>query len=312
MSSVQNVNFTADVQNKPQKKDVVYVSKNPDAMVNATGVVAGTAGMVGGAIVGGGVGLAKLPGHIVKDVFQAPELTALADILKTAKSPDVAEELLEITKTMGTRLDEAFKNDPAAKAVINKTLDPIIHSVSLRKNSKNLWYIIKQHLQAAVHPTEPVYIEMSNPDYNAAKRIFAPIRHTLAMLLGTPKSHTSKAIGGLTGNIAEAISQTVENIKNFTPEEREAWGRVTNQIKLELQNNPKLKVTGGIAKSLKDVINGFKGANKRLGLSPLKTIGKWSAIGAAGFGALSTLGWFGLKKGLMTKENEKAVKAGQA
>lgn len=308
MTSVSNVNFTADVQNKKPKKDVVYVSKNPDAMVNATGVVAGTAGMVGGAIVGGGVGLAKLPGHLVKDVFQAPELTALADILKTAKSPEVAEELLEITKTMGTRLDEAFRNDPQAKAVVNKVFDPILHSISFRKNTLNIRYLIQKHLSSLVNPTKPV---MLTEDEKWAAKMIKPLRNFANILLGTPNSHTSKAIGGLTGNIAEAISQTVENIKNFTPEEREAWGRVTNQIKLELQNNPKLRVTGGIAKSLKDVVNGFKGANRRLSFSPLKTIGIWSAIGAAGFGALSTLGWFGLKKGLMSKENEKAVKAGQ-
>ena len=58
------------------------------------------------------------------------------------------------------------------------------------------------------------------------------------------------------------------------------------------------------------IIETAKGLNKNLGNAPIKTIGMWSAIGAVACGTLSTLGWLGLKKSLMTKENEKALKAG--
>ena len=310
MVDISSINFTAQTQAekpKKQKKDVVYVSKNPDAAVNATGVIAGTSGMVGGAVVGGLVGAAKLPGYIVKDVLKAPELTTLAEILKEVKSPEAVEEVIEIMKTMVTRLDSAFKDDAAAKSVVNKVFDPIIHSVSLRKNTKNLGQIIKKHLLSLIQPQEPIMMGMSEAEQSAAKKMFKPLRKFLCMLLGTPNSHTSKAIGGLTGNIAEAISQTVENIKNFTPEERAAWGRVTDQIKEELKNNPKLKLTNGLSNALGEIIHGIKGANRRFGFSPAATIGKWSAIGAVFFGTLSTLGWFGLKKSLMTKENEKTI-----
>ena len=56
------------IDKKEEKVKTVYVSKNPDAAVNATGVVAGTAGMIGGAALGGTVGLCKLPGELIATV----------------------------------------------------------------------------------------------------------------------------------------------------------------------------------------------------------------------------------------------------
>ncbi len=305
------------------KKDVVYVSKNPDAVVNASGVVAGTAGMVGGAVLGGVVGACKLPASITSAVattnygevltnslngFKAaikssPELTGLADALKNIRSPQASEELINITKTLSTRLEQAFINDPEAMSVINKTIDPIINSLTLKKNLRNVGSGLRT-------------------------RVKSPIGQAILKLVGFNKK-TSTIVGSAVGNIASGFTTAAENIAHFTPEEKAAWGRVAKEIKNEFMTNPKLKTSSAVGKAIGSMFKDFswlteplknmqgtvldtvKGLNKKLGYAPIKSIGKWSAIGAVACGTLSTLGWFGLKKGLMTKENEKAVKAGQ-
>ena len=91
--------------------------------------------------------------------------------------------------------------------------------------------------------------------------------------------------------------------------------------------NPKLKTAGAVTKAVGAMVSNFdwikepfknaqktlagliKDVNKTFGNAPLKTIGKWSGIGAVVCGTISTLGWFGLKKGLMTKEVQKAEAA---
>ncbi len=326
MTSFSNVNFTADniaQQPQQQKKEIVYVSKNPNATVNATGVVAGTAGMVGGAVLGGTVGVCKLPAEMVasvagtkySDVFtsslkgfkdavkSSPELTALTDAFKNLKSPQASEEIINITKTLSERLEHAFINDVEAKAVINKTIDPILDSLTLKKNLRNI-----------------------GSGYRTTVK--SPIGQAVLKFLGFNKK-TSSIVGSAVGNVAAGFTTAAENISKFTPEEKEAWGRVTREIKNEFLTNPKFKTSSAVGKALSAMFKDFnwlteplknmqntiietaKDLNKNLGNAPIKTIGKWSAIGAAACGTLSTLGWFGLKKGLMTKENEKALKSGQ-
>ena len=111
---------------KKKKKEIVYVSKNPEAAANAAGVIAGTAGMTGGAVLGGVVGASKLPGEYVKqiatqdykkivtDTFttfkssisDAPQFKELANAIKEAKSPQVSEELINIVNTLSDRFGE--------------------------------------------------------------------------------------------------------------------------------------------------------------------------------------------------------------
>lgn len=324
MTSISNISFAANTQTQQPKKDVVYVSKNPDAVVNATGVVAGTAGMVGGAVLGGTVGVCKLPGGIAsavagtdyagalkgslngfkQAVAASPELSNLVNTLKGANAPAVGEELVTIVGTLSERLNQAFAGDKHAKAVIDKVIDPIVNSLSVKKNIRGYGSGLREQIKS-------------------------PIGQTIMKVLGFNKK-TSSIVGGVVGNFAKGITQSVENIKNFTPEERSAWGRVAGQIKQELQHNPKVKMTGDLGKAVSAMFRDFnwiteplknmqttlsdtiKNLNKGLGNAPIKTIGKWSAIGAAACGTLSTLGWFGLKKGLMKKENEKMIASQQS
>lgn len=325
MTSVSNLSFAANntqaTQAKAPKKEVVYVSKNPDATVNATGVVAGTAGMVGGAVLGGTVGVCKLPGGIASAVAgtdyagalrgsldgfknavaSSPELSNLVNTIKGANAPAVGEELITIVGTLSERLNQTFAGDKHAKAVIDKVIDPIIKSINVKSNFRGYGSGIREQIKS-------------------------PLGQTIMKFIGFNKK-TSSIVGGFVGNLAKGITQSVENIKNFTPEEKAAWGDVAKQIKEELKHNPKIKMTGDLGKALSAMCKDFnwitdplknmqttlmdtiKNLNKGLGNAPIKTIGKWSAIGAAVCGTLSTLGWFGLKKGLMTKENEKAIAA---
>lgn len=321
MTSISNVNFTANKNQTPQqKKEVVYVSKNPNAVVNATGVVAGTAGMVGGAVLGGTVGLCKLPGGITSAVVGAdyagalkttldsfksavtasPELSNLVNAFKTTSSPQAAEEIITIAKTLTERLDNTFKNDAAAKAVINKVLDPILNRTCLGFNVKGLGMGLTKLLTGWIPSCIPILGKL-NP------------------------SATVLMSKGFTESLAAGFADSAVNLANLSPEEKQAWGRVAKEIKNEFMTNPKLKRTSAIGKAIgamfKDfnwitqplknmqtsIVDTVKNLSKGVGNAPIKTIGKWSAIGAAACGTLSTLGWFGLKKGLMTKENEKAI-----
>ncbi len=324
MTSVAKVSFTADktqVTNKTEEnsrpKNVTYVSKNPDRTVNATGVVAGTSGMIGGAVLGGTVGLVKLPGQLAKtfvgqdyakivsdsvngfknSIANSPQMLNLVQTLKSTNSAAVSEEILHIASTMSERLHSAFANDPHAAAVIDKIIDPIVKGLSVKKNLRN---------------------------YGSGLRgkIESPIGQSIMKILGFNKK-TSKIVGSVTGNITEGFGKAVENIKNFTPEEREAWGKVAKQMMHEFENNSKIKVSkdmlkaiGGFGKDFswitepframqKSILDGIKRLDRGLSNAPIKTIGKWSAAGAAVCGTISTLGWFGLKKMLMKKETEK-------
>ena len=153
-TSTNNNVESAENSGKKRKKEVVYVSKNPEAAANAAGVVAGTAGMTGGAILGGMVGVSKLPGEyvkqvatqdykrIVKDTFttfkaslaDSPQFKDLIKAIKEAKSPQVSEELINIVNTLSERLHQTFKGNPDACAVLDKIVDPFIKQLSVKKN----------------------------------------------------------------------------------------------------------------------------------------------------------------------------------
>ena len=305
-------------KDKKPKEKVVYVSKTPDRAVSATGVVAGTSGMIGGAVLGGLVGVSKLPGEymrtlagqdyakIVSDsangfktaIQNSPEMQNFMQTLRSAKSPQVAEEILNIAGTMSERLHGAFANDPHASAVIDKVLDPIIKGVSVKKNIRNYGSVVRGQIKS-------------------------PVGQTIMKFLGFNKK-SSKIIGSVTGNFAEGFTKAVENIKNFTPEEKQAWSKVAKQMFAEFDNNPKIKVSkdmlkaiGGFGKDFKwftepfkamqeAILSGIKRLDKGLGMAPVKTVGKWSAIGAAACTVVSVLGWLGLKGMLMKKETSKA------
>jgi len=323
-AETESANTADEKPKKGKKKEIVYVSKNPDRAVGATGVVAGTSGMVGGAVLGGLVGVAKLPGEITRttlgqdyvslltksyegfknSISNSPELQKFVSTITKTKSPETAEAILNIVSTMTERLHYAFANDPHASAVIDKIVDPIIKGVAVKKN----------------------FIS-----YGSGYRglIKSPAAQTVLKFLGFNRK-TSKIVGKTTGHIAEGFAQAVENVKNFTPEEKQAWGRVTRQMFKEFENNPKikssvetLKAIGGLKNLVKDpawltnplrnmqktILEGVKHFDRDLGNMPIKTIGKWSAIGALACGTLSTLGWFGLKKMLMKKETAKTQAA---
>lgn len=318
-----------------KKTKVVYVSKNPDAAVNATGVVAGTAGMVGGAVLGGTVGACKLPGQLAATVasqnysevirnsakdFKAAinNNPAFANFLKTIKeikSPAVAEEIVEISSTLTKRLNETFKNDPVAKSVIDDVVDPFIKSLSLKENFRNYTSgAIKIGLKEGAE----------KESQSGIKAFFkTPMGQSILKILGFNKK-TSKIIGGITGNAAEGLANAAINIKNFTPEQKNAWIKICNEIVAEFEKNPKIKTSTGLVRSLKgmfkdskwiteplealqkNIVGGAQNLNKNLGKAPLKTIGKWSAIGAVACTTISTLGWAILKKALVKKETSKA------
>lgn len=307
------------VKSEKQKTKIVYVSKNPDAVVNASGVVAGTAGMVGGAVLGGTVGLCKLPGELIATVAgqnyskvvtdsakgfkealkNSPGLQQFLGAIYNIKSPEAVEETIEIGRTLSSKLHETFKNDANATKVIDDVIDPFIKSLSVKENFRN-------YTSAGVKQT-----------------VKSPVGQAVLKFLGLNKS-TSKIIGDITGNVAEGISQAAINIKNFTPEQKEAWGKVCNEIVAEFEKNPKIKTTTGIAKGLKamfsdstwitdplkamqtSIVDGAKELNKNMGNVPLKTIGKYAAIGAASCAAVSTLGWAIFKGVLMKKETKKS------
>lgn len=331
MSQISAVSFQGD---KAPKKEVVYVSKNPDRAVNATGVVAGTAGMVGGAVLGGTVGIAKLPGEAVKSLAGGDYGKAVKDTFETMKSsissaeqlknvktafnglknPETAEEIIKIMGSMTERLHSAFASDPAAMRVIDGVVDPLVNALSVRKNFRNYMSAFTANFQNKKSAGEVV------DGVKQAKN--SSLGQVILKVLGFKKP-TSKIVRDVTANFAESIAQVAENVKNFTPEEKEAWGKIMKQIGAELENNPKVKVSKDVAKSLKEMFKdiswlteplsklqeglqkSLKSFDKGLGNLPIKTIGKWSAIGAAVCGTTSLLGWFGFKSLLMRKETAK-------
>ncbi len=64
-------------------------------------------------------------------------------------------------------------------------------------------------------------------------------------------------------------------------------------------------ITEPLKNMQKSIVQGAKDLNKGLGKAPIKTIGKWSAAGAAICGTVSTLGWLLFKKSIMRKEQKK-------
>lgn len=342
-SSIQHEPKVQTQNEVEQKTKTVYVSKNPDAAVNATGVVAGTAGMVGGAVLGGTVGVCKLPAELASTVasqkygeliqnsftdFKAalknnPAFADLLTTLKGIKSPEVAEEIIEISATLTNRLNETFKNDAAAKSVIDEVIDPFIKSLSLKKNFMSYGRVaVKKGLEDGAK-------EVAEKEAKSGIKTFfkTPFGQTILKAVGLNRK-TSKIVGDITGNAAQGITEAAINIRNFTPEQKEAWTRVCNEIVSEFEKNPKIKTSTGLVKSLKglakdtnwiteplealqkNVVEGAKKLNSGLGKAPLKTIGKWSAIGAAACATVSTLGWLVFKKVLMKKETSKAELAG--
>ena len=331
--SSANTSTSANANTKTEKepkKEVVYVSKTPEAAVNAAGVVAGTAGMTGGAILGGVVGASKLPGEYVKqiatqdykkivsDTFttfkstisDAPQFKAFADAVKEAKSPQVSEELANIVNTLSQRLHETFKNNKEAAAVIDKVVDPFINSISLKKNVRS-------------------YAGIAGKAGNIRSKVKSPIGQGVLKLLGFNKK-TSSIARDVTGNVAEGIAKVVENIRNFTPAEQKAWKEVSKEMFKELEKNPKVNLSTNLARAIKrmiqkpdwitepfktlktTLIDAAKGLNKSLGKAPIKTIGLHSVVGAVACTALSILGWLGLKKTIMKKEVAKAEAAAAA
>ena len=331
MSQISAVSFQGD---KAPKKEIVYVSKNPDRAVNATGVVAGTAGMVGGAVLGGTVGIAKIPGEVARSVVKPDYGKILNDTFETMKSsvtsaeqiknlktavnglknPETAEEIVKIMGSMTERLHTALKNDPAATEVLNKVVDPLVNALSVKKNFRNYMSAFVGNFQNKNSVGEMV------DGVKQAKN--SSLGQVILKVLGFKKP-TSKIVRDVTANFAESIAQVAENVKNFTPAEKEAWGKIMKQIGEEFKKNPKVKVSQDVLQSLKEMFkdiswltaplskfqesaaNAVKSVDKGLGNLPIKTIGKCSAIGAAICGTLSTLGWFGLKSMLMRKETAK-------
>ena len=333
------------------KKEIVYVSKNPDAAVNAAGVVAGTSGMVGGAILGGVAGAVRIPRELGKIAFDSDYGKNLGDTFKNLKSgivdsaevkelvnafkgvnaPVAGESVIAITGALRENLNVAFNNDKNAKAVIDKIFDPIIYSLTPRNNRKTGFVAGWMRILAKKGKVDPATVNKF--EFWAQQ---PGVKGTVAKLLGFNKS-TSRIIGDVVGNFGQGFSQAVLNIQNFTPEERAAWGRVSDRIAEEFEKNPSLKKFKNIAQAAKNMsqdskwlseplkaftdalhgnIEGIKNMIKTLDKNvikaiALKTVLPGALIGATVCGTLSTLGWFGLKKGLMTKENEKAIKTGQ-
>ncbi|MCQ2957606.1 MAG: hypothetical protein MJ180_01750 [Candidatus Gastranaerophilales bacterium] len=283
-------------------KDKVIISKNPDRVVNATGVVAGVGGLMGGATLGGIVGTFKLPGELVKggiknvkntidDFGQAiknsPQMTNIANTIRNAKNPAAAqEEILTVIKTLSDRLNETFKNNAAAKSVIDKIVDPVINSVTVKNNIRSYGSGLSGMCKS-------------------------PKGQIILKLLGFNKK-TSKIVGDVTGNLAEGITQSVVNIRSFNTAEKAAWGEVLSQIRQEFASNPKIKVSKAVADLFKDarwitepfaaLQTGLTKITKGIGLAPLKSIGKWAAIGGGACTIISLVVWGGLKKFLMKNE----------
>src|SRR5574344_1173141 len=194
----------SETQGKKSKEKVVYVSKNPDRAADAAGVIAGTSGMIGGAALGSIVGACHIPGEFVSSVasqkydkiitnaFDAfkdtvssnDDLKGLSQALKDMKSDEAAESVIHIANTLSQKLNDTFKDNKDAKAVIDKVLDPLLNSVSLRDNTRAYCGI----------------------GANATKK---PLIKTIAKFLGF-RVKTSSIVKGVTGNIAAGIAQTVE------------------------------------------------------------------------------------------------------
>lgn len=290
--------------------------------------------MVGGAVLGGTVGIAKIPGEIAKGVAGVDYAKITKDTFETMKNsvssaeqiknlktafnglnnPETAEEIVKIMGSMTERLHSAFANDPATMRVIDGVVDPLVNALSVRKNFRNYMSAFTANFQNKHSAGEMV------DGVKQAKN--SSLGQLILKVLGFKKP-TSKIIGDATANFAESIGKVAENVKNFTPEEKEAWGKIMKQIGAELENNPKVKVSKDVLKSVTEMFkdiswlteplskfqesakNAVKSIDKGLGNLPIKTIGKWSAIGAVACGTLSTLGWFGLKSMLMRKETAK-------
>lgn len=325
---------------KTKESQVVRYKKdrNPDRIANSMGVVAGTNGMVGGSIIGGLVGAFKLPfeaaktavnqdyGAIVgdsldvfkKDFVSNPSIEGLKNGLldlgnefKSTNSAEAAEEILNILNTMSGRLHETFKNDEAAKNVIDKVIDPLVSSVSLNHNKKSLIGVVAKAIFSKGKTEE------STPKMLAIlKGLGFPIK-------------TTTITANVMGNFAKGVGECVDNIQTFTPEEKEAWGKVAKQITNELEKNPKIQKSKNIinhltnifnsAKELfkdadwinkplkgiqKTLTNGIEKASNNISLEPVKTIGKYAIIGSLAGGLISVLGWYGLKKALMHKNKD--------
>ena len=337
----ENVNNAKPIDNKEnnKKEKPVYVSKNPDRAVAATGVVAGTSGMIGGAVLGGVAGAVRLPRELTNiavnsnygqaiqqtlknvklDLTNSTQLKELTTALNGLNSTNASEGVLNIAGTLTKRLHNAFAHDKAASSVIDKVFDPIIGSVTVRKNKKSLLAGI---INKAMSPKQAAKVDriMQQPG----------VKGTILKFLGFGIP-TSRIIGKATGNITEGISQAVINVKNFTPEERVAWKKVSAQIFEEFEHNKSLKAFGGVAKALKGMakntdwikdplnslteglktnVDGIKNLIKTLdkkviGKLCFKTVGAGSVIGAAVCGTLSLFGWSAFKNGLMKKETAK-------
>lgn len=349
MTSISRISFagetvnnakTVDNKENNKKEKPVYVSKNPDRAVAATGVVAGTSGMIGGAVLGGVAGAVRLPrefaniavssnyGQAIQQTLQnvkldltnSAQLKELTTALNGLNANNTSEGILNIAGTLTKRLHNAFANDKAASSVIDKVFDPIIGSVTVRKNKKGLLAGI---INKAMTPAQAAKVDriMQQPG----------VKGTILKLLGFGIP-TSRILGKATGNIAEGLSQAVLNVKNFTPAERAAWKKVSAQIFEEFEHNKSLKAFGGVAKALKgmaantdwlknplnSLTQGLKTNvdgivkliknldNKVIGKLCFKTIGAGSVIGAAVCGTLSLLGWSAFKTGLMKKETAKS------
>lgn len=317
--SLQNKNITANaktnnttVEEVPDEKHKIKQSKTPDRLANSMGVVAGTSGMIGGGIIGGTVGVFKLPTETVK-VFANYDYTTiiqntckdfsgsfgsnesvkglkesfskLLQEIKSTNSTEAIKELLDVAKTMSSRLGDAFKNDTDAKKVIDKVFGPLISSVSGGKNKVKFRDLIAKDKTSII---------------------------------------TDKI-----SKIFEGISETINNIQNFNQGEKEAWGKVLNKMMEELKANPNIKNIVTHIKSIFESLTGLKelikGANwiveplkkmqttfvneikkfdKKLSFVPVNTIGKYAFIGSFACGTISVLSWLGLKKILMPKSRE--------
>lgn len=324
-TSLQNKNITSQGRANNAVVEEKYIiqeqkqSKGPDRVANSMGVVTGTCGMIGGGILGGTIGIFKLPAETAKvfvnhdyetaiknafgafgESFKSNQsikqlkfgFSKLFEELNNTKSPEAAEELLNIAKTLASKLNETFAHDATAKGVVNKVLDPLISSVPLRKN---------MHL----------------------------IGSGIGKLLGIPIK-TTTVVTNVTSKVVKGIGTTIANIQSFTPEEKEAWGKVAKQISKELSTNPNIQKskkvlthTRLIFRKLKNLtkdskwfgeplkelqgtlVKEIKKIDLKLSLAPVKTMGIYAVLGSVACGTISILGWLGLKKILLPKSKEK-------
>lgn len=334
-----------------ETKAIVKTSKNPDRIANSAGVVAGTSGMIGGAVLGGTVGLYRLPGETIKTLASqnysqlaaetvtnftqsiksntaiqgmSGSVSGLLNEIKSIKSPEAAEEFLQIAKTMSERLNTTFANDEAAKNVINKIFDPLVSSVSVNKNKKGIIGCILTKLKKK--PKTEIDVDDIVEVSKKARPLMGPKTKAIMKFLGFPVT-TTTVVSGFSANITKHIGAILDNIQNFTPEEKVAWRKVAGQMSTELATNPKiiasknmlghLKTFGESLKELtqstdwiekpikalqESIVEGARNLNKGLTKTPIKSIGLFALAGSAICGTIATAGWFGLKKLLMPKE----------